>query len=114
MEMESCCDSSVEKCDIFDFMARYVGMTIIHPGGLQATRELAEGCLIDKNSRVLDLACGKGTSSIYLARRYGCQVVGLDIAEDLIDTGRELARKSGVQKLMPAGSSCLKMQAWRI
>ena len=94
--MESCCDSSVEKCDIFDFMARYVGMTIIHPGGLQATRELAEGCLIDKNSRVLDLACGKGTSSIYLARRYGCQVVGLDIAEDLIDTGRELARKSGV------------------
>ena len=95
--MESCCDSSVEKCDIFDFMARYVGMTIIHPGGLQATQELAEGCLIDKKSRVLDLACGKGTSSIYLARKYGCQVVGLDIAEDLIDAGRELARKSGVE-----------------
>jgi len=39
---DSCCDSSAEKCDFFDFVARYVGMTIIHPGGLEATRDLAE------------------------------------------------------------------------
>lgn len=95
--MEECCNSSVEKCDIFDFMARYVGMTIIHPGGLKATQELSESCFINKDSKVLDLACGKGTSSIYLAKKYGCQVIGLDIAEDLIDFGKRLAQKNGVQ-----------------
>lgn len=65
--MEECCNSFVEKCDIFDFMVRYVGMTI-HPGGLKATQELAESCFINKDSKLLDLACGKGTSSIYLAK----------------------------------------------
>ena len=35
--MEDCsCNNqcnSVAKCDIFDFMAKHVGMTVIHPGG---------------------------------------------------------------------------------
>ncbi len=46
--MEECSGSSVEKCDIFDFLARYAGMTIMHPGGLKATKKLAERCFINK------------------------------------------------------------------
>lgn len=39
METDSC---AIEKCDIFDFMAKFVGLTVLHPGGLNATRKLAD------------------------------------------------------------------------
>ena len=70
MNTNSACASeqcTVEKCDIFDFMARHVGMTVIHPGGFAATRKLAEACHLDSKMKVVDIACGKGTSgSIWL------------------------------------------------
>ena len=43
---EKSCECAVEACDIFDFMVRHVGMTVIHPGGLKATRDLAESCYL--------------------------------------------------------------------
>jgi len=86
----------IETCDIFDFMARHVGMTVIHPGGFDATRQLAESCHLSPQSRVIDIACGKGTSAVYLAERYGCQVEGIDISDDLIAHANALAKKKGL------------------
>ncbi len=85
-----------ETCDIFDFMARHVGMTVVHPGGFDATRRLAESCKIGEGARVIDIACGKGTSAVYLAERFGCNVVGIDIAEDLVFQAKALARQRGL------------------
>jgi len=77
-------ECTIEACDIFDFMANHVGMTVIHPGGYDATRKLAESCHLDNHTRVVDIACGKGTSAVYIAERYGCEVVGIDISVDLV------------------------------
>ncbi len=77
-------------------MARHVGMTVVHPGGFEATRRLAESCNIGQGTRVIDIACGKGTSAVYLAERFGCDVVGIDIAEDLISQAESLAKRRGV------------------
>jgi ubiquinone/menaquinone biosynthesis C-methylase UbiE len=85
-----------ETCDIFDFMARHVGMTVVHPGGFEATRRLAESCKIGEGTRVIDIACGKGTSAVYLAEGFGCNVVGIDIAEDLVSQAKALARQRGL------------------
>ncbi len=85
-----------ETCDIFDFMARHVGMTVVHPGGFDATRRLAESCKISEGTRVIDIACGKGTSAVYLAERFGCNVVGIDLAEDLVSQAEALARRRGL------------------
>jgi len=87
---------SVSKCDIFDFMAKHVGLTVIHPGGLKATRMLVDALSITSESRVVDIACGKGSSAIYLAKNWGCRVVGIDIATDLIQVARDNARREGV------------------
>jgi SAM-dependent methyltransferase len=87
----------VEKCDIFDFMTHHVGLTVLHPGGLAATRRLAEACRIDGKTKVLDVGCGKGTSAVYLAEHYGCGVVGVDISPDSIDEARRRASRRGLE-----------------
>lgn len=94
---EEQCECSLEACDIFDFMAHHVGMTVIHPGGFDATRKLAESCHLDNNTRVVDIASGKGTSAVYLAERYGCEVVGIDISDDLVAQATILAKKKGLE-----------------
>jgi SAM-dependent methyltransferase len=45
--------------------------------------------------RALDLACGQGTGSVWLAAR-GLQVVGLDVSPVAISHARELAQRAAV------------------
>ena len=87
----------IEQCDIFDFMANHVGLTIIHPGGLEATNTLLESCQINKSSKVLDIGCGKGTTSVLLAQKYGCNVVGVDLSEDLLKQSAYLVKRKGME-----------------
>ena len=98
--MAKCSDecTSVSRCDIFDFMAKYVGMTVVHPGGFTATNELLNRLNIDQNSHVIDIACGKGTSALHIAKRYGCKVTAIDISPELIEVARHLAGKRHIAK----------------
>ena len=88
--------TTVSKCDIFDFMAKYVGLTVIHPGGFATTRQLIKALGVNRNSRVIDVACGKGTTAILLAEKLGCEVVGIDLAPELIDEAIQLTKKKGL------------------
>lgn len=88
---------SIEQCDIFDFMANHVGLTVIHPGGFEATHKLLKASHMDQNSKVLDIGCGKGTTSVLLAQKYGCNVVGLDQSEDLLHQATALAKRKGLE-----------------
>lgn len=100
MSSDRMSEVAIEKCDIFDFMVDHVGLSVLHPGGFAATEELADDCKIDDQTRVLDIACGKGTSAVFLARKYGCRVEGLDISENLIEQARELAIRKGVSDIV--------------
>jgi ubiquinone/menaquinone biosynthesis C-methylase UbiE len=48
--------------------------------------------------RVLDLGCGDGTTAIPLAR-LGAEVVGIDIAENLVEAGNKIAADEGLSQL---------------
>ncbi len=98
--MGKCSDecTSVSRCDIFDFMAKYVGMTVVHPGGFTATNELLHKLCIDQNSHVIDIACGKGSSALYIAKRYGCRVTAIDISSELIEEARRSAARREIAK----------------
>lgn len=78
------------QCGLFDFMANTVGIKVLHPGGYKSTDELCSTLEIKESSHVLDVACGTGTTSLYLSDKYGCQITGFDISEDLI----KIANKS--------------------
>ena len=76
----------------------YVGFRKhFHLGGLKATRELIELCHIDKDKYVLDVGCGSGKTACYIAKWYGCKVIGADILERMIDMANERAKKEGVE-----------------
>ncbi|MCF8241609.1 MAG: methyltransferase domain-containing protein [Melioribacteraceae bacterium] len=54
---------------------------------------------LDKNSRVLDLGCGKGAVSIAIAKEYDCNVKGVDAMHEFIEDARVHAKKNKVGKL---------------
>jgi len=92
--------SSLEKISepensYFELQA-YWGMTK-HMGGLKATRELIELCHINQDKYVLVVGCGVGVTPCYLAKRYGCRVVGVDLSEKMIDRSNKRAKREGVQ-----------------
>ena len=59
------------------------------PNALWLTESLAACMGLNPGMRVLDLGCGKGLSSIFLAKEYGAQVWAVDL---WIDASENLAR----------------------
>src|SRR6266481_6072422 len=56
--------------------------------------------------RVLDLGCGDGTTAVPLAR-LGADVVGIDIARNLVDAGNKRAAEAGLSRLkFQEGDAC--------
>lgn len=53
---------------------------------------------INCDTRVLDLACGKGAVSVKLAKKFKLQVKGIDILEDFIFYAEKKASEWGVDK----------------
>jgi arsenite methyltransferase len=74
----------------FDFQAN-IGMTK-HIGSTKATDELLELCQINDRSVVLDVGCGVGFTSSYIAEKYGIRVVGVDIRPHMIERARQYAK----------------------
>jgi ubiquinone/menaquinone biosynthesis C-methylase UbiE len=85
-----------EKGDFTEIAAfmRQSGEAIIH--SLEITPPL----------RVLDLGCGDGTTAIPLARA-GADVIGIDIARNLVEAGNKRATEAGLSHLkFQEGDAC--------
>ena len=67
-----------------------------HTRGLAATEELAKAAGLDAASRVLDIGCGLGGPSRYLASAFGCHVHGIDLSPTFVAAARHLARRCGL------------------
>jgi SAM-dependent methyltransferase len=72
-ELKSCCAAVYQS----DFARMLLGDSF-HPGGLRLTARLGELLGLGSGARVLDVASGKGESAIFLAGRFGCEVVGVE------------------------------------
>lgn len=67
-----------------------------HLRGLEGTKEIVELCKINKNSYVLDVGCGVGLTPIYLAKKIGCKIVGVDISEKMISKAKQKTKQERV------------------
>lgn len=59
---------------------------------------LAELARIKKSDYVLDAGCGVGGSAIFLAKTYGCRVLGITLSERQVQTATQKAVQEGIQE----------------
>jgi len=68
-----------------------------HMGGQKATRELGDLCHLDQNKSLLVVGCGIGSSLVYIAKQFGCQITAIDISEGMIARVEERIKKHGLE-----------------
>ncbi len=68
-----------------------------HTGGREATIELATRMEIEPEMHLLDIGCGLGGASRFIAEAYACRVTGIDLTDDFVRTAEALARRVGLQ-----------------
>lgn len=93
-DLKSCCATLYES----DFARLLLGDSF-HPGGLRLTHRLGELLELGPGTRVLDVASGKGESAIFLARHFGCEVVGIDFGAENVRQSTARAAEAGVGQL---------------
>jgi len=89
---KTCCSSLYES----DW-ARFLLGDSFHPGGFRLTERLGELVGLRAGCRVLDVASGRGTSTIFLARRFGCEAVGVEYGTRAVAEAISLAERAGLR-----------------
>ena len=67
-----------------------------HMGGFAATDTLHRLCHLDEAQEVLEAGCGIGVGPAYIAKRFDCRVVAVDVSEKMLSWARQRARREGV------------------
>lgn len=67
-----------------------------HPGGVDLTEKLGRTLGLTGSDTVLDVASGQGTSTVFLARTFGCSVTGVDLSQANLKTAEQKAADSGL------------------
>src|SRR6266478_873563 len=68
----------------------------LHSRGIVATCEHAERAHIAADMYVLDLGCGVGGASRYLAAECGCRVAAIDLTPNFVEAARILTARCGL------------------
>lgn len=70
---------------------------VLHPGGVELTRELADMCQLKPGQSLPDVASGTGESACYLAESFPCRVTGIDHSVFMAATAKQKARDHNLQ-----------------
>ena len=71
-----------------------------HIGGRQATENFLGQLSFSEQDHLLDVGCGLGGASRYIAKKYNNRVTGIDLTEEYIETGNTLNTWIKLDKLV--------------
>jgi SAM-dependent methyltransferase len=71
-----------------------------HIGGRVASEIFLDQLALSANDHVLDVGCGLGGTSRFVASRYASHIFGIDLTKEYIDTGRSLCAWVGLEHLI--------------
>jgi ubiquinone/menaquinone biosynthesis C-methylase UbiE len=72
------------------------GLETLHPGGFALTKRTAELADLKPNIKILDVSSGRGTQSIFYAKEFDVEVVGIDLSREMVRVATENAKKAGL------------------
>ncbi|VEB98716.1 Glycine/sarcosine/dimethylglycine N-methyltransferase [Cedecea lapagei] len=81
------------------FLAR-LGKTRLRPGGKKATEWLLASSALGPNKKVLEVACNMGTTSMGIAERFGCRVIGIDMDKVALRKAQQAIGARGLSDLV--------------
>jgi ubiquinone/menaquinone biosynthesis C-methylase UbiE len=67
-----------------------------HIGGRQASEDFLSQLDLTPEKQVLDVGCGLGGAARFVASHYGCQVTGIDLTPEFIETGQVVCEWVGL------------------
>lgn len=67
-----------------------------HIGGREATEHLVESLTISTSDKLLDIGCGLGGAARFMAEQFGCQISGVDLTQEYVETGQALNDRVGL------------------
>jgi arsenite methyltransferase len=71
-----------------------------HPGGLELTTRLGELLNLSAADHLLDVAAGRGTSGIHLAKTFGCRVTAVEYGKQAVLAAQTAVSTAGVEHLV--------------
>lgn len=74
---------------------------LMGPNSLKLLEEMLENCPIGKGSRVMDLGCGKGVTSLFVARETGSQVFATELWTPATENARQFEKWGVDQSVIP-------------
>jgi SAM-dependent methyltransferase len=75
--------------------------TMWGPNAIRQAEELASHFTITRDMRILDLGCGTGLSSLYLAREYGAEVFATDLMAEPAENYERFRSLGLADKIVP-------------
>lgn len=100
----------------------FLSDNMMGPNSMAIVQELLQGQKLTPGMRVLDLGCGRGLTSVYLAKTYGVQVFAADLwisATENYQRFRSLGLENQSFPFMQMQGSCLlhrtilmRLSAW--
>lgn len=69
-----------------------------HIGGRRATENLLDQLNFSEQDHILDVGCGLGGASRFVAYKYNSHVTGIDLTQEYIDVGKVLCAWVGLDK----------------
>ncbi|OGN96270.1 MAG: methyltransferase [Chloroflexi bacterium RBG_13_50_21] len=62
-----------------------------HISGRSATKSFLDQLNFSKQDHILDVGCGLGCATRFVADNYGCRVTGIDLSQEYTETGKALS-----------------------
>src|SRR5208282_3355181 len=85
----------------------------LHSRGIVGTREHAERARIEAGMYVLDVGCGLGGASRYLAADSSCRVASIDLTPNFVEAARILTARCGLSHATRSREDPAKPRSFR-
>ncbi len=107
-DVKACCAAAYSS----DLVALLLGDSY-HPGGQALTRRLAAAMQLRTGQSVLDVAAGRGTSALTIAREYDTTVVGVDLSAPNVALANDAAEAAGLPNALTFAAATPKTCRYR-